>query len=154
MNKLLTCVTLFFTMVISHAAYAKPNNNLEFFTSESVFPKSLNLPFAEAVRAGDQVYLTGQIGNIPGTLTLVEGGIEAEAKQVLNNVKSVLEANGLSMKDVAKCTVMMADISEWSTFNGIYKTFFDGQYPARSAFGANGLALGARVEVECFAIAP
>ena len=63
-----------------------------------------------------------------------------------------LEAHGASMDDVVKCTVMLADISEWNTFNQIYQDYFTGRYPARSALGANGLALGARVEVECIAI--
>jgi 2-iminobutanoate/2-iminopropanoate deaminase len=69
----------------------------------------------------------------------------------MQNIKSSLEAHGYTMRDIVKCTVMLADISEWATFNEIYKTFFSDRYPARSALGANGLALGARVEVECIA---
>ena len=70
----------------------------------------------------------------------------------MDNIRMTLEAHGATMEDVVKCTVMLADISEWSTFNEIYKTYFEERYPARSALGASGLALGARVEVECIAV--
>lgn len=109
------------------------------------------LPFSEAVRVGDTVYLSGMIGVAPGTMDLVPGGLEAETRRTLDNIRTVLEANGASMDDVVRCTVMMADIAEWAAFNAIYETYFDAPYPARSAFGATGLALGARVEVECVA---
>ena len=70
----------------------------------------------------------------------------------MENIKTTLEAHGYSMKNLVKCTVMLADISEWGVFNDIYKAFFVDRYPARSAFGANGLAMGAKVEVECIAV--
>ena len=92
------------------------------------------------------------VGVKPGTTELVSGGIEAESHRTMENIRMTLEAHGASMDDVVKCTVMLADISEWSTFNEIYQTYFNGRYPARSALGANGLALGARVEVECIAV--
>ena len=77
----------------------------------------------------------------------------AEAKQTMDNIRTSLEAHGLSLEDVVKCTVMLADMREWAAFNEIYKSYFTPPYPARSALGANGLALGARVEVECVAAA-
>ena len=89
---------------------------------------------------------------VPGTLKLVEGGIKEEARQTLENMKTSLAAHGLALKDIVKCTVMMADIADWATFNEVYTSFFEKLYPARSAFGVNGLALGARVEVECIAV--
>lgn len=122
---------------------------VEFLNSGKVVPATL--PFSEAVRAGDTLYLSGQVGIKPGTMQLVTGGIREEARQALENIRISLEAHGYSMRDVIKCTVMLADISEWATFNEVYKTFFTAPYPARSAFGASGLALGARVEVECVA---
>ena len=70
----------------------------------------------------------------------------------MENIRLTLEAHGAWRDDVVKCTVMLADISEWGTFNQIYKTLFKNRYPARIALGANGLALGARVEVECIAV--
>lgn len=118
--------------------------------SGAVLPK--NLPFSEAVEVGGTLYLSGQIGIRPGTLELVPGGIEAEARRTMENIKTTLEAHGYSMRDVVKCTVMLADIAEWGAFNEVYRTYFTEPYPARSALGANGLALGARVEVECVAV--
>ena len=101
---------------------------------------------------GHTLYLSGQIGVVPGTLELVPGGLAAEARQTMENIKATLEVHGASMDELVKCTVMLSDISEWAAFNEVYKTFFNKRFPARSAFGANGLALGARVEVECIAV--
>ncbi|MEO6003510.1 MAG: RidA family protein [Opitutus sp.] len=112
------------------------------------------LPFSEAVRVGDTLYVSGQIGNQPGTLTLVPGGIEPEARRALDNMKAILERHGSSLEHVAKCTVFLADIKEWPAFNQIYREYFKTKLPARSALGANGLALGARVEVDCIAFVP
>ncbi|MDP5054342.1 MAG: Rid family hydrolase [Congregibacter sp.] len=109
------------------------------------------LPFSEAVRVGDTVYLAGQLGALPGQMTVVPGGIVPETRQTLENIRNTLAAHGLRMSDVVKCTVMLADISEWGAFNKVYSEFFSKPFPARSAFGANGLALNARVEVECIA---
>lgn len=111
----------------------------------------LGLPFSDAVRVGDMLYLSGQIGVMPGTVELVAGGITEETRQTMENIRAVLENNGSSMDKVVKCTVMLADISEWQQMNGVYVTYFGEQLPARSAFGADGLALGARVEIECWA---
>ncbi len=125
------------------------DDGIEFLNSGKVLPT--NLPFSEAVRVGNTLYLSGQIGIVPGTMKLVPGGMPEEAKQTMENIRISLEAHGYQMSDVVKCTVMLADIGEWSAFNQIYRTYFTGKYPARSALGANGLALGARVEVECIA---
>lgn len=114
--------------------------------------KSAKLPFSEAVRVGDILYLSGCLGNIPGTLTLVQGGIEAEARQTMENIERVLRFNNLNFDNVVKCTVMLADMSKWPDFNKVYREYFKPErLPARSAFGANGLALGALVELECMA---
>lgn len=111
----------------------------------------LNLPFSEAVMVGDLLYLSGQIGNLPGKPELAPGGIEAEARQTMENIGAVLAANGSSFAKVVKCTVMLADIADWPAFNKVYVGYFSAPYPARSAFATSGLALGARVEVECLA---
>ena len=110
------------------------------------------LPFSEAVRVDDTLYLSGEVGRLPFATEVVPGGIEAEARQVFGNIRSTLQANGLDLADVVKCTVMLADIGEWPAFNAVYSEFFSPPYPARSAFAASGLALGARVEVECIAV--
>ncbi|GIW44439.1 MAG: hypothetical protein KatS3mg077_1721 [Candidatus Binatia bacterium] len=122
---------------------------VEFLNSGKVLPR--NLPFSEAVRVGNILFLSGQIGVVPGSGTLVPGGIRAEAHQTMENIKTVLEAHGYALADVVKCTVMLADITDWPDFNEVYRTYFVPPYPARSAMAASGLALGARVEVECIA---
>ena len=132
------------------AASAKPPA-AEFLNSGKVYPA--NVPLSEAVRVGNTLYLSGQIGIEPGTLKLVPGGMKAEAQQTMTNIKTTLEAHGYTMRDLVKCTVMLADIAKWGEFNDVYKTFFTERFPARSALGANGLALGAQVEVECIAVA-
>jgi reactive intermediate/imine deaminase len=109
------------------------------------------LPFSEAVRVGSMLYLSGAIGTDPSTGQLVEGGIAAETRQVMENIRASLERNGSGMDRVVKCLVMLADIAEWPAMNDVYVTFFPGPKPARSAMGASGLALGARVEIECMA---
>ena len=113
--------------------------------------EDLGLPFSSAVRVGDTLYLSGNLGNLPGTLELAPGGIEAETRQTLENIRAVVEQFGSSMDRIAKCTVFMADMDEWPAMNEIYVTFFD-RPPARSALGASGLALNARVEIECIAV--
>lgn len=112
------------------------------------------LPFSEAVRAGDLLFLAGQIGDDPATGQPAAGGIKPQARQALEHMKAILERNGAALADVVKCTVFLADISEWSAFNEVYREFFRPPYPARSALGTSGLALGARVEVECIAYVP
>jgi 2-iminobutanoate/2-iminopropanoate deaminase len=129
--------------------YAAGHDGIEYLNSGKVLPT--NLPFSEAVRVGSTLYLSGQIGLVPGTRKVVEGGIKAEARQTMENIKTSLEAHGYAMSDVVKCTAMLVDMSEWGVFNEVYASFFSAPYPARSALGANGLALGARVEVECIA---
>ena len=129
---------------------ARPH--IEHLNGSGVLPAEPALPFSEAVRVGDVVFLSGMIGHRPGTLELVSGGTAAEARQTMENIGAILEAHGYSLSDIVKCTVMMEDISEWAAFNEVYQTFFEAPYPARSAFGADGLAVGARVEVECIAV--
>ena len=110
----------------------------------------LNLPFSSAVRVGSTLYLSGNVGNVPGTLDLAEGGIAGETRQTMENISSVLNEFGSSMDDVVKCTVFLADMAEWGAMNEVYRTDFKNP-PARSALGACGLALDARVEIECIA---
>ena len=124
----------------------------EFLTSPET--TALSLPFSDAVRAGDFLFVSGQIGNAPGKNEVVAGGIGPEAARALENIKAILGRNGSSMDDVVKCTIFLADIRERPAFNDVYVRFFPHHLPARSAFGASGLALGARVEIECLAYSP
>ncbi len=144
---------------ISHMVAKEPNNlqnistskDVEYLTSTET--TSLNLPFSEAVRVGNILYLSGVIGNIPGKKELVPGGIKAETKQTMENIKRFLERYNSSLEKIVKCQVMLADIKEWGAMNEVYVTYFDkNKLPARSGMGINGLALDARVEIECMAI--
>jgi len=123
---------------------------------EHLGPASLRgqpLPFSQAVRVGDVLYLSGQIGvREDGTLPQ---GMAAQARQAMDNIAAVLRLAGLGWGEVFKCTVMLDDMADWAAFNAIYVGYFQsGRLPARSALGADGLALGALVEVECMAYAP
>ncbi|MEX2465587.1 MAG: RidA family protein [Gemmatimonadota bacterium] len=113
--------------------------------------QELDLPFSEAVRVGHTLYLSGQIGTLPGSLELAPGGIGPETRQTMENIRSALERFGSSLDRVVKCTAMLDDMEEWPAMNEVYVTFFPENRPARSALGADGLALGARVEIECIA---
>ena len=120
------------------------------FNSGRVLPGSV--PFPEGTAFGNLVFLSGQLGNQPGTLSLVAGGIRAEALQTMRNIETALQGQGLGIENLLRCTVMLADMADWPVFNEVYREFFGTRpLPARSAFGCNGLALGARVEVECIA---
>ena len=126
------------------------DNDVEVLRSCAVLPEGL--PFPDGVRVGNLVVMSGQLGIIPGTLKLAAGGIEAETRQTFENLRLALTVHGLSMSDVVRVQVMLADMSEWQRFNVVYLEFFPDAAPARSAFGANGLALNARVEIEVFAV--
>jgi reactive intermediate/imine deaminase len=110
-----------------------------------------NWPFSAAVRVDNLLFLSGQIGYDSAAGALVEGGIQAETRKTLEGIAQTLEEFGSSMDRVVKCTVFLADMSEWGAMNEVYVTFFPNK-PARSALGASGLALNARVEIECIAV--
>ena len=139
-------MALLATTLITAAAPALADDELVFHA----IPGG-NLPFSEAVRVDDLLFLSGMLGNQPGTSTLVAGGIQAETRQTLENIKAVVLKHGSTMDRVLKCTVFLADMAEWGAMNEVYVTFFPVNKPARSALGASGLALGARVEIECIA---
>jgi reactive intermediate/imine deaminase len=118
-------------------------------------PGSLEgLPFSSAVRVGDMLYLSGQIGTRPGTTELVAGGVAAETRQTMENIRAVLDVADSGLEHVVKCTVFLTDIADYGEVNAVYAEFFAGDPPARSAVAGSGLALGARVEIECLAIVP
>ena len=122
---------------------------------EHIVPEGVaRLPvFTPAVRVGDLVFLSGAIGTPPtGELRVVEGGVGPETRATMDNIGRVLEAAGLGFEDLVKCTVFLADIADYAAMNEVYVTYFEGmEPPARSAMAGSGLALGAKVEIECIA---
>ena len=115
-------------------------------------PSDMPYPFSSAVRVGDVLYLSGQLGAVDNGGALVPGGIEPETRAMFARIGKTLNQHGLGFDDVFKCQVFLADMADWPRFNAIYATYFKkGRYPARSAMGVNGLALGAKVEMECWA---
>ena len=134
-------------IVAALSAVADP----EFFDEGPMAGKGY--PFSESVRVGNILFISGQVG-VDENNELVEGGIAGETRQIMSNIRGALKRRGLDFSDVVKCTVFLADVAEWGGFNTIYMSYFEPPYPARSALGANGLALGARLEVECIAAYP
>lgn len=110
------------------------------------------MPFSTAVRSGPFLFLSGMLANKPGTPELVPGGIQAETRATMEKIKAAVEAHGSTMERVVKCTVFLADMAEWAAMNEVYVEFFPGGKPARSAVEVSGLALDARVEIECIAV--
>jgi reactive intermediate/imine deaminase len=131
------------------AAATQAGPDVEYLTTPEFAARGF--PFSEAVRVGSMLYLSGQVGTVPGTGEKISGGIQPETRQTLENIQAVLERYGSSMDRIVKCTIMIDDMAEWPAMNEVYAEFFPGPKPARSAFGADGLALGAAVEIECWA---
>ena len=132
-----------------HASAAPPD---PVFQPVPAAPPGMKLPFSESVRVGDMLYLSGQIG-IDASGKLAAGGIQAESRQLMDNIGAALARQGSSFDRVVQCTVALADIKEWPAFNEVYRGYFKTHFPARMAYAASGLALGARAEVQCNAVA-
>ena len=114
-------------------------------------PKAVG-PYSTAVIAGDTVYLSGMIPLDPATNKIVEGGVEAQAKRALENVRIVLEEMGLGMEHAVKVSVFMTDLSQFAKVNAIYKEWFGPDYPARSCVQVAALPMGAQIEIEVIAV--
>lgn len=143
---------LLFLLFFSACQSNPKATEIEYYQSEEM--AALGLPFSDAVRVDNMLYLSGVIGMPPGKLELVEGGLEAQSRQIMENISRVLEANGSSLENTIKFTVFIDDIDRWSEFNEAYVEYFPNQKPARSALGVDGLALNALIEVECIAVIP
>ena len=128
---------------------AEPGPEIEFLQMPG--NEDRDLPFSSAVRVDDTIYLSGVIGTDPNARRPMPGGIQAETRRAMEIIEQRLTTFGSSMDRIVKCTVFLADMSEWPAMNEVYVTFFETP-PARSALGANGLALDARMEIECIAI--
>ncbi len=112
---------------------------------------SVGLPFSMAVRVGNLLFLSGQIGNTPGTRELADTGITGQTRAALENIKAVLEYAGSSLERVVKCTVFLVSMADYQAMNGVYAAYFPKDPPARSTVAGRGLEFGARVEIECIA---
>ena len=113
-------------------------------------PKAIG-PYSHAVQVGDLYFLSGQTPAVPATGKLAEGGIKEQTVQVFENIKAVLESQGMDMTNIVKTTVFLDDMSLFKEMNEVYATYFEGDYPARSAFAVKGLPMGALVEIQCVA---
>ncbi len=111
------------------------------------------LPFSSAIKAGGFLFLSGQIGNVPGTRTLADTSVAGQARQAMENIGAVLRAAGSGFNRVVKCTVFLASMDYYAAVNAVYASYWPSDPPARSAMAASGLALGAKVEIECIALA-
>lgn len=109
-------------------------------------------PYSQAIEANETVYVSGQLPIVPATGNFVEGGIKEEARQSLTNMKNILEEAGLTMKNIVKVTVLLADIANFAAVNEVYAEFFEAPYPARSAFAVAALPKGANIEIEAIAV--
>jgi len=137
-------------LVMANAANAQGRPAVEHYGRPALNGQAL--PFSDAVRVDDTLYLSGQLGI--GADGRLPEGVEAQTKQALENVGAILKRAGLSYENVFHCTAMLSDMGLWPAFNKVYVTFFpEGKRPARSAFGASGLALGGLIELECQAYA-
>lgn len=149
MMKVTVFLTIALGLMFGSALSAGENDRVEYYSAGNDTERQL--PFSDAVRVDNLLFLSGKIGNIPGTMDLAPGGIQGETRQTLENIKVSLERAGSSLGEVVKCTVFLADIAEWAAMNEVYVEYFPENPPARSALGTSGLALGARTEIECIA---
>ena len=111
-------------------------------------------PYSQAIRSGDLVFCSGQVGLDPSSGELVDGGVEAQAERALKNLQAVLDAAGLTIDDVVKTTIFLADVADFSAVNAVYGRFMPDPPPARSTIGVGGLPKGALVEIEMTAHRP
>jgi reactive intermediate/imine deaminase len=147
-----TTILLFAAAVSTTAAAQQPTDTTRAQKQVIQLPGSLpGLPFSSAVRVGGVLYLSGQIGVLPSTRQLVDTGVVKQTQQTLENIKTVLSYAGSSLDRVFKCTVFLVNIADFEKMNGVYATYFPKDPPARSTVAGSGLALGARVEIECLA---
>lgn len=141
--------TLFIPLLVAALATPALAQEKEVFPVPSALQ---GLPFSAAVRVGDLIFLSGQIGTRPGTRELPDG-VGPQTRQTLENIKATLERVGSAMDRVVKCTVFLVDIGDYQAMNQVYATYFPKDPPARSTVAGSGLALGAKVEIECIALA-
>ena len=138
-------------LILFSGCSTQTNNDAEYFVSDK--SKELNFPFSDASIVGNIIYVSGQVGSEPGTREIVEGGIAAETLQTLNNINMILNDLGSNSDKIFKCLCMLEDINDYTEMNKAYTVFFNNRdsLPSRSTFAGSGLALGAKIEIECWA---
>tara|TARA_B100000886_G_scaffold321392_1_gene263554 strand:+ start:365 stop:805 length:441 start_codon:yes stop_codon:yes gene_type:complete len=142
--KINKAILIFFITV-----YTFGQNEVKYINSQENIDSGY--PFSEAVIVDNVVYLSGKVGRLPSG-ELIKGGIEAETLQTLKNIESVLKKINLTKEDIFKCSCMLVNIKDWPKMSKVYKNFFNRKnLPARSAFAGSGLALNAKIEIECLA---
>ena len=129
--------------------HAQKNTEIIFHKSHE--PKKQNAPFSDAVQAGNMYFLAGQIGMDHTTRTLVEGGVQAETEQAIKNIQAVVAQHEMTLANVVKCTVILAEIEDFAAFNEIYTQYFT-KKPARTTFAAKGLAANGSIEIDVIAV--
>ncbi|MBA6153778.1 RidA family protein [Gelidibacter maritimus] len=142
--------SVFSTIFLVFLAFGCKNQSNGIIFHKSHEAKKQDTPFSDVVESNGFLFLSGQLGLDHKTRTLVEGGIEAETRQCIENIKAVLEHHQSSMGQVVKCTVILKNMDDFTTFNAIYKEYFPNK-PARTTFAASGLALNASIEIEVIA---
>jgi 2-iminobutanoate/2-iminopropanoate deaminase len=139
---------VFLALGIQSASSQEPSKII-FHESHEV--KKRTAPFSDVVEAGNLFFLAGQIGMDHGTRTMVEGGVQVETEQAINNIREVLQQHGLSLNNVVKCTVILSSMNDFAAFNEVYSKHFT-KKPARTTFAASGLARNAKVEIDVIAV--
>ena len=145
--KLRSVFSIILLMFLVFGCQKSPN---EIIFHKSHEAKKQDVPFSDVVESNGFLFLSGQLGMDHGTRTLVEGGIEAETRKCIENIKAVLEHHQSSLDKVVKCTVILKSMDDFAVFNKIYKDYFPNK-PARTTFAASGLALNASIEIEVIA---
>ena len=142
-------ICLLFVVSVLSSCQAEQKSTPTFIKSQ--YESRHSAPFSDATEYKGLLFLTGQIGKDHKAGKMAEGGIQAETRQVLINIKDVLEANGSDMDHVLKCTVILSDINDFAAMNEVYRTFFKDNKPARTTFAAD-LVAGAKIEIEVVAV--
>ena len=140
------------TLLSAATAQAQPAAGPRFYSAPPTGAQ--RLPFSEAVQVGGVLYVTNQLGNVPGVGKVVEGGLDGQLRQTMANIAAILAANGLAPRDIFKCSVSLADMSQWPEMNRLWPSYFPAdRLPVRNVVGVTSLPIGAVIGVECAAAA-
>lgn len=142
---------LFFILMIGTMTISHAQESMDVIFHKSHEPKKQSAPYSDAVQAGNMYFLAGQMGMDHTTRTVVDGGIQKETEQAIENIKAVLAQHGMTLDNVVKCTVILADIEDFAAFNEIYAQYFT-KKPARTTFAAKAVPANGNIEIDVIAI--